>query len=423
MSAHLECGSQSCISIAWAGLSLERSPESGVYSVQPKVAIVCGYFDWFSGYQEVALARALAEFAEVTAFASDIVNPIFSDSHLEHIGVGRRYGELDTERYGVRVRRFRGRELRSMVVAKGVARELRRGRFDLVVQVMPGFLLPAVASTVSLGCPRVVLYGDNSAMYANLSPTLARAKFGVFAATKGLLYRFVNSRAEALYGYTPETIDRLKSFSLNKKMDVMPLVYDAEVFYTSTDERTEMRRELGLSDQDKLVIGIGKINRQKRFDLLVSAFEELAQEDSTIYLGILGLSNSGASAELRERVAKSSFRDRITLLPFGDPRSLRRLFNAADVGVWPRMPAVTIQQGMGTGLPVVLPHNPIVSHLVTDYRSGVYFSETGDEFEEMKKKIATQLSDTRTSRNDRVGSSQWLSARQVAEKLLNSHVE
>lgn len=379
------------------------------------------YFDWFSGYQEVALARALSKAADVTVFTSDIVNPIFSEAHRERVGAAGRYTELDEVVDGITVRRFRGREIRSMVLATGLRTAVRGARFDLVIQVMPGFLLPAVVSTVALGCPRVVLYGDNSAMYARLSPLLARVKFGIFAVTKGLLYRFVNSRAEAIYGYTPETIDRLEAFAAGREARVMPLVYDPDVFYVDPGEREEMRAGLGLSETDALVIGVGKINRQKRFDLLVRAFENLACTDPTIHLAILGLSNETASEELRTLVEASPFRDRITLLDFADSHQLRRLFNAADVGVWPRMPAVTIQQAMGTGLPVVLPHNAIVSHLISNDQVGRYFSENGDKYQEMASEIGSLLSSSGRTREELVTKSSWLSAREVASTLISTH--
>lgn len=389
--------------------------------MRPRIAIVSAYFDWFSGYQEVALARALSEIADVTVFTSDIVNPIFSKAHRERVGTDGRYTELDEDVDGITVSRFRGWEIRSMVLAVGLRRAVRGAGFDLVIQVMPGFLLPAVASTVALDCPRVVLYGDNSAMYARLPPLLARVKFGVFAVTKGLLYRYVNRRAAAVYGYTPETIDRLEGFAAGRETRVMPLVYDPEVFYVDPEERAEMRAALGLSETDALVIGVGKINRQKRFDLLVKAFEDLARTDPTIHLAILGLSRETASEDLRTLVEASRFRDRITLLDFADSHQLRRLFNAADVGVWPRMPAVTIQQAMGTGLPVVLPHNAIVSHLISNDQVGRYFSEDGDHYLDMASKIESLLATRGGTRDESVTQSSWLSAREVASTLISTH--
>lgn len=390
--------------------------------MRPKVAIVCGYFDWFSGYQEVALAKGLTEFADVTAFAGDLVNPIFSDDHLANIGVPRRYTDLDEVQFDVRVRRIPVRELRSMVVGRGLARAVAEEGVDLAIQVMPGFVLPAAASFAEISAPRVVLYGDNSAMYANLKPIIAQLKYFVFAATKGSLYRVVNSRAERIYGYTPETLERLRFADGSSPMQLLPLVYDGHTFYWDEEDRVAMRAELGVADDEKLVIGIGKINQQKRYDLLVESFETLAVTNVKLRLAILGLSNERASDDLRARVERSRFRDRITLLPFGGQNRLRAFFNAADLGVWPRMPAVTIQQAMGTGLRVALPRSPTVSHLIADGHSGTYFDVRGEGSADMTAAIRRLLDDDSNERDRIVRANEWLSARSVSASLLEAHV-
>ena len=50
---------------------------------------------------------------------------------------------------------------------------------------------------------------------------------------------------------------------------------------------------------------------------------------------------------------------------------MRELFSACDLGFWPQA-AITIQQAMGTGLPVVLRNRPSVGHLVASGRNGWY---------------------------------------------------
>lgn len=388
--------------------------------MRPKVAVICGYFDLFSGYHEVSLAQAFSKLGEVTVFTGDIVSPIFSDAHLEGIGMGRRYKKLQEVHHGITVKRFAALEVRSMVFARGLRKAVQQGGFDLVVQFSPGFVFPAAASFPRLSCPRVVLYGDNSAMYANLSPLLARVKYLIFAATKGVLYAVVNSRAQVIYGYTPETLDRLRPFAAGRKMEVAPLTYDGKSFYFDPQEREEMRLELGVGYDERLIIGAGKINQQKRFDLLVRAFEELAAEDEKLRLAILGLSVDRASSDLRELVSNSVVRDRISILPFGDQETLRKFFNAADVGVWPRMPAITIQQAMGTGLRVVLPKSLTVSHLISTDVSGRYFEDLGEDFDQMRDAIREiTLSDAH--REDVARRNEWMSSQVVASTLLIRH--
>jgi len=100
---------------------------------------------------------------------------------------------------------------------------------------------------------------------------------------------------------------------------------------------------------------------------------------------------------------------------------LNGIFNASDVGVWPVLPAVTIQQSMGTGLPVVLPRNEWVGHLLR-CESGRYFSPDDDD--QIVARIAAALDAAirglgKISRAARAADNEWLGAHRVAELLLS----
>lgn len=329
---------------------------------RPKVLIVAGYFDWFSGYQETAIARAMTDLADTSVLAGDRVSPIFSDDHLARIQQSRRYDTGTRVENRVTVTRVPTRELRSMVWASGIPRMVSAGDYDLVIQVMPGQLLPSLAS-LSRGAQRVVLYGDNKAMYSSLSPALAACKFAVFCITKGALYTCVNLRANRVYGYTPDTIRRLRAFHPNTPMSLFPLSYDESAFHYSRHVRTAQRAELGISDDSVVILAAGKVNPQKRIDLLVRAFDEVRNKTPQVRLLLAGLDDGESSRSLRELIKKLGIQHLVKLFPFVDAHTLNRLFNAADIGIWPRMPAVTIQQAMGTGLDVLIPQNEFTSHL------------------------------------------------------------
>ena len=210
---------------------------------EPHVLLIAGYFDWFSGYQETALATAFSKIATTEVIASDRVSPAFTDDHLARIGVPRRYTPGTTGENGVMVTRFRSFEIRSMVWSKAAISYLSGRSYDLIVQVMPGQLLSAAPSFSSHASHRVVLYGDNRAMWASLSRPLRLVKGGAFALSKGVLYTLVNGGSTAIYGYTPNTIRRLRPFSASRQMQLMPLAYSpAELFSESRASAPGSRR-------------------------------------------------------------------------------------------------------------------------------------------------------------------------------------
>jgi glycosyltransferase involved in cell wall biosynthesis len=392
---------------------------------RPRVLLLVGYFDWFSGYQETALASAFAKIAETEVLASDRMSPAFSDSHLEQLGLTRHYRPGSRCEQGVRITRLPCRELRSMVWSTQARRYIASRPYDLIVQVMPGQLLPVAASLTNHPAARVAMYGDNPAMWADL-PVLPRALKGlVFGATKGLSYAIVNQRCMRIFGYTPATLRRLRAFRSGLTMELMPLAYSPDRFYFREELRRLTRERLGYDDRDIVVLGVGKFERRKRLDWLIGAFETAADTDQSLRLLLVGADRSEAAEEIRGISHASRHRDRIQIHGFADATELNATFNASDVAVWPRNPAITIQQAMGTGAFVVLPVNNLVGHLShPDDGTGHYYNPgPGSEIASLSDALTTATRSTDFSvsaRSARVHANRWLSADALAADLLTT---
>ena len=385
-----------------------------------RVLVVAGYFDWFSGYQETVLTRALSRLAHTDVLAGNRVSPIFSDDHLRTIGQTRVYAPGTTHENDVSITRLPVQELRSMVYSPRVAKTVTEGDYDLVIQVMPGQFLPAQAS-LGHAKRRISLYGDNAAMYAGLSRTAARAKFAVFAATKGLLYFLVNSRADAIYGYTGDTVARLRRFNAGKPLQLLPLAFDNTVYSFDPEERARTRKNLGISEGEIVIVAAGKVQPQKRLDSLVDAAAEVRKTHPNLRLVLVGMDTTVTSKLLLERIDSVGLSAVTITRNFVPAPELNSIFNASDVGVWPAMPAITIQQAMGTGLTVVIPSNGFTSHLFGVQTSAIPLKNGA---------LATSLLDallsatSTLSRSDRARSelahnNSWLCSDNIAARLLD----
>lgn len=392
---------------------------------KPRVLIVAGYFDWFSGYQETALARAFAKIAETEVVTSNRVSPAFNDAHLDRLNVPRRYSAGPRTDHGVLVTRFDGFELRSMVWSGQARRYIASGQWDLVIQVMPGQIMSAAPSFTNNPAPRVVLYGDNRAMWAHLPAPQRVAKGIAFGMSKGVLYTYVNRRARKIYGYTPNTLERLRPFRSGHSMALMPLAFSPERFFYDCQLREQTRTELSLPERCTLLIVAGRVEQRKRLDWVTSAFAALATTHRDLHLLLVGADSSPYTEELREQLKVANLTPRVHFEPFVDAERLNAFFNAADIGIWPRNPAITIQQSMGTGLPVLLPQNDYVEHLIRHPDSGRYFqlvprvepaiiqSTLNDALVSFDLSAGARRS--RSERND------WLSADHIARNLMSAH--
>lgn len=387
-----------------------------------KVVVLIGYFDTFSGYQEIGLARSLAQDYEVHVITSDQVNPIFTDEHLGRIGRPRRYTELTGKYCDANIIRLPSRHVRAMAFNRRVGSTLAALDPDIVIQMMPGQIMPSLATRASGGKPRAVIFGDNRAMWAYLSPFQQKVKEVVFTLTKGLVYWLTVRKAAVVLCYTQDTRNRLRKFFSGVPSHLLPLAFDDEIFRYDQRLRDEVRAEFGFTESTRVFLLVGKYKREKRFEEFIEAFGELRRGGSDSRLLVVGPSLE----QLRGVLDSSSLTGgAVIVAPFADHARLNALMNAADVGIWPAMPAITIQQAMGSGLFVVINDDDLVGHLVQDDRVGMKILGLADQSpEQMAQALDSAVRRLAvSSRQERASINHWLSidglGRRVIDLLAN----
>ncbi|MEU3846127.1 glycosyltransferase [Micrococcus terreus] len=358
----------------------------------------------------------MSQIADTYVLAGDRVNPIFTDDHLRQKQISRRYATGTSRENDVTVLRLRTAERRSMLYAMNVPRYIDLLNPDLVIQVMPGQILPALASGADSKSPRLALYGDNSAMWAKLSPSAQKIKWRIFANTKGRIYAHVNKRAIQAFGYTPETATRLSPFNDSSAMEVLPLTYPKDVYFYDPDLRTRTRVEYGIHDDESAVLVAGKLQVQKRIEAVAAAVASRIRAGEKLKLIIAGNDSSEASNRILGQIsAIPELRGKTVLTGFLTQSELNGVFNASDAGIWPAMPAITIQQAMGTGLPVVIPSNQIVGHLL---KSGTgLFLDSKKPLDSSIEDALVALSQMNVDRTEFAARNYWLSSEAVANAL------
>ena len=168
-----------------------------------RIAIVIGFFDLFSNYQEVCIAKELARQGHlVHVIAGTYVDRIFSDEMLKRLNTLRRYPEGVQEQEGLRIHRVEPfYNKRSIVLAQGVNLILRQLNPEIILSMMPGQVFSTVFQK-PFGARLLSLFADNRAQYFNLHPVLAGFKRLIFYCTKGPFYARLIRMSDAVYAST-----------------------------------------------------------------------------------------------------------------------------------------------------------------------------------------------------------------------------
>ncbi len=119
----------------------------------------------------------------------------------------------------------------------------------------------ALAVLAMVGRPALVVTWHNAVLGST-----GRRRFG------RLLERWVAHRADLVLAVSPDLVEELRALS-NTPVSRAEIAAPIEV---ARRDRSSVRAELGVADDDRLVLAIGRLHPQKGFDVLIAAADLLA---------------------------------------------------------------------------------------------------------------------------------------------------
>ncbi len=263
--------------------------------------------------------------------------------------------------------------LGQLVWARGVRKALDSFAPDLIMVIGLGKIFPAPA-LVKANYPLGLLLGDNSHTFLKI--TLRQRIIQRFL--KKPVYEKAIQSADRIFTYTPETEAVLGNWlsaqaqaALASKKVPVSLGFDHQNFFFSDELRSGKRRELGIEAGETLVISVARMGPNKDFTPLISAVENRARDGEQLKCLFVGVGDDAHSNQLRNQTEQSRCPEAFLLKPFQPHAELNALYNAADIGFWP-ITAISVFEGMGTGLVLILPSDTALSHLKEVHQNVVF---------------------------------------------------
>lgn len=183
---------------------------------------------------------------------------------------------------------------------------------------------------------------------------------GYFGPAKAAVYRRLEREmarfSDVLIGVSEATVDDLVRLGVapREKFRVIPLGTDLRRFAELDREkdRRSLRGELGVSENETLLLFVGRLVPIKRLDVLLNAVPRAVEHGAAVRLAIVG--DGEVRAELEELAAELGIRDKVHFL--GYRRDLPRIAAAADVAVLSsdnEGTPVSLIEAAASGLPAV----------------------------------------------------------------------
>lgn len=275
---------------------------------------------------------------------------------------------------GVRIHRldvsFRARA-NSQVLLRDLRSTLRHIRPDILHIHGPVGLLfiQALLAARSLDIPAVV---DNHLCYFNLRPYDLKKRIyyrslfrrGILPILDSVVGRYIPLMPDSeavLHNELGIAYDRMTHSTLGA---------DTHTFKYDTEEKERIRQGLGIPLDAPVIAFLGRIGPEKEVDVLVSAWNHLADKYGA-HLMLIGPATNAMRQSLLALV-EDRHRDRLTITGHISNSELPAYLSAADIGVWPGDPGIAMIEAMSCSL-VIVHTNPYYIARMSDHGNAELF--------------------------------------------------
>lgn len=237
----------------------------------------------------------------------------------------------------------------------------------------------------------------------------------------GLIEKFTLKRVDKLIVVDEGTRDYyLERYHwLKDKIIVIPVGVDTEKFKPMDKE--EVREEYGFKKSEKIILYVGRLEKEKRLDLLIESFKEVKNKIEDAKLVLVG---DGREKEKLEKIVKELDLRGITFLGVVNHDKLPRIMNCADVFVliscYEGMPTVVLES-LACGIPVVSTDVGDVHKVVKNGGTGYLIDE--ENLDDISTMIISILKGNNTFKEDCVNIAQMYSWDKISKRIIEVYDE
>jgi len=331
-----------------------------------KIVHLIGYFQPEFGYKEYYIARNQVKLGhQVYVITSDRIYPFPNLSELAkkiNISPDRKRKRGLSEVDGIKVYRLPAIfELKGAILIKGIKQLLKEIRPDIVHAYEPVQLTPICGAFYKK--QNYFLISDHQQFEL---PRTVLGKIYYYTVSK-FLSQYMFRKADMIICPTKDSCEFIKKrFKIDySKIEKIPLGFDSDFFYYDSRARKNIRNYLGIKNDEILFITAGRVEKDKKYEMVFKALSRINKEAKIKFL-MIGSGDSNYISYLRSLEKDLGLQGRIIYHDFIRKKDLYKFYSAADLGIWPDLPSITIIEAIGCHLPVVLPKRDTISHLVKD---------------------------------------------------------
>ena len=394
-----------------------------------RIGVISAHYMPEIGYQEVHLAKAYSRLGyTVKVFTSAAtVNLGGSINQLNY-----KTGLTTDAKYSYEILRLPSLSYKSKVLPFGLKKAVIDFNPDVLIILGVAKIFPiALLNSYFHNKLKIVsVYGD-AKEYLDRGTFKQKIKTFIhelgYSTIKHPLYKKAIKYGDKLILNIPETnqlfldfLNEKEKTEFESKKVMLNLGYDPDEYYYKSEDRNHIRNELNIDLNEIVIITSTRVNKRKKLEQIIELISKLNSNGKKVTYIIVGFLGDNYENELKSFINKQPYPKAFKCFPFLNAAEIRKLYCAADAGIWLKA-AISIQEAMGTGLPVILENKPSVNHLINEGKNGWFFTQ--QTFNTIIEKVVDVLSENNFDREKLANeNSIKLSYDTIAQKILNTVV-
>lgn len=172
---------------------------------------------------------------------------------------------------------------------------------------------------------------------------------------------FINGVATDRFGCSKMAGEWLfgKKYVNSSTFRVIPNAFEVDKFAWSEEIRQRKREELGILEDQIVIINVARLSEQKNHIFLLEVFEKISKKNTKAHLYLVG--SGECEQKIREAIIRHQLQDKVHLL--GNRSDVAQLYQAADLFLFPSKYegfGTVMLEAQATALPVLasdtIPH-------------------------------------------------------------------
>ncbi len=221
---------------------------------------------------------------------------------------------------------------------------------------------------------------------------------------------------DLLIAPTPRVREELISYGVTKPIAVVGSGLDLARFAKA--KKGFLRGKLNLGKEEKILLFVGRLGKEKSADFLIKAFKAVLKENPKTSLVLVG---DGSDKAKLEAQAKNLKIEKSVLFPgFVDPADMPEVYADADIFVFASQTetqGLVIPEAFASGLPAVVVEDPAFEGVVKDGYNGFLVERDTKAFAQKVSFLLQNTSDRERFSQNAASTAEEFSVEVMAEKL------